>query len=440
MTLIVWVGNKDALAFAADSVGSVGHKTFIVNKLFEISDNDPVWVAIAWSPDFMGILLETIIKEFRKSIVNHREETLFDYVNLFLEYINGAEYVKNISDKELIETLISSLIQVLKNSLDNIVSEALNDPEFEKKSVQEQSSLLLNRSEKNVTQVLVRILSKLQRQKINLSGVEDTKKNIDIILPIISEKELNKVFCPGGSENFRKFMQIVLLSLQRDFLLKEFVEYSKLIFFGFWQKDFYPKVCTINLFQKLEKSILYSKEEEEEIKTWFIEPYAQGDDVWTSILGIWEKTAIRLEEILREKLQNLEKNNIIKQGSRQKVLQAVGESLQAIRKEAGEPLLQAVCFLSKAELWKIAENFVGIGSMKKRINMGYETIWGPIDVAVVTKADGFVRIKRKFYFDADINYNYFNRLPKIHDEKIWKNHHQSNEQKRIDSSGSKASK
>jgi hypothetical protein len=49
-------------------------------------------------------------------------------------------------------------------------------------------------------------------------------------------------------------------------------------------------------------------------------------------------------------LQNLEKNNIIKQGSRQKVLQAVGESLQAIRKEAGEPLLQAVCFLSKAEL------------------------------------------------------------------------------------------
>ena len=181
----------------------------------------------------MGILLETIIKEFRKSIVNHREETLFDYVNLFLEYINGAEYVKNISDKELIETLISSLIQVLKNSLDNIVSEALNDPEFEKKSVQEQSSLLLNRSEKNVTQVLVRILSKLQRQKINLSGVEDTKKNIDIILPIISEKELNKVFCPGGSENFRKFMQIVLLSLQRDFLLKEFVEYSKLIFFGF---------------------------------------------------------------------------------------------------------------------------------------------------------------------------------------------------------------
>ena len=194
MTLIVWVGNKDALAFAADSVGSVGHKTFIVNKLFEISDNDPVWVAIAWSPDFMGILLETIIKEFRKSIVNHREETLFDYVNLFLEYINGAEYVKNISDKELIETLISSLIQVLKDSLDNIVSEALNDPEFEKKSVQEQSSLLLNRSEKNVTQVLVRILSKLQRQKINLSGVEEGLRILESLCRL-SFYHFKEIFC-----------------------------------------------------------------------------------------------------------------------------------------------------------------------------------------------------------------------------------------------------
>ncbi len=139
-------------------------------------------------------------------------------------------------------------------------------------------------------------------------------------------------------------------------------------------------------------------------------------------------------------MQNLEKNNIIKQGGRQEILQAIGESLQSIRQETGEPLHQAVSLLSKAELWKIAENFVGIGSMKKRINMGYETIWGPIDVAVVTKADGFVWIKRKFYFDPDINYNYFNRLSKKHDEKTWENHRQSNEQKHQDSISSKVSK
>ena len=139
------------------------------------------------------------------------------------------------------------------------------------------------------------------------------------------------------------------------------------------------------------------------------------------------------------KLQNLEKNNIITAG-RDKVFQAIAESVQIVRQEAQEPLIEAVSLLSKAELWKIAENFVGIGSMKKRINMGYETIWGPIDVAVVTKADGFVRIKRKFYFDPDINYSYFNRLPKKHDEKIWKTHHQSNEQKHQDSSSSKVNK
>lgn len=440
MTLIVWVGNKDALAFAADSVGSVEHKTFIVNKLFEISDNDPVWVVIAGSADFMGISLETIIKEFRKSIVDRREESLFDYVKLFLEYVKDADYLKKTTNKELIEILISSLFQTLQRRIDGVVSNAWDDPEFVVKELEEQNRILTKKSGDAVADFLGKILGKLQQEAHNLCWVENISENIDTILPIVNQKDLASVFCPGGSENFKMFMNIILLSLQTDSTLIRCIDYSKLIFFGFWEKDYFPKVCTINLFQKLEKSILYSKEEEVEIKNSFIEPYAQSDDVWTSILGIWDNTVIRLEQILNKKLQNLEKNNIIKQGDGQEILQVVGESLQIIRQETVEPLHQAVALLSKAELWKIAENFVGIGSMKKRINMGYETIWGPIDVAVVTKADGFVRIKRKFYFDADINYNYFNRLPKKHDEKIWKTHHQSNEQKRIDSNSSKASK
>ena len=440
MTLIVWVGNKDALAFAADSVGSVGHKTFIVNKLFEISDNDPVWVAIAGSADFMGISLETIIKEFRKSILNRREGSLFDYVKLFLEYVKNADYLKKTTNEELIEILISSLFQTLQKRIDSVVSNAWDDPKFVDKELGEQNRILTERSEAAVTDFLKDFLAKLRQEARNLCWVENVSENIDTILPIVNQKDFASVFCPGGSENFKMFMQIILLSLQTDSTLIMCIDYSKLIFFGFWEKDYFPKVCTINLFQKLEKTILYSKEEEVEIKKSFIEPYAQSDDVWTSILGIWDNTVIRLEQILNEKLQNLEKNNIIKQGGRQEILQAIGESLRFIRQETGEPLHQAVSLLSKAELWKIAENFVGIGSMKKRINMGYETIWGPIDVAVVTKADGFVWIKRKFYFDPDINYNYFNRLSKKHDEKTWENHRQSNEQKHQDSSSSKVSK
>lgn len=38
-----------------------------------------------------------------------------------------------------------------------------------------------------------------------------------------------------------------------------------------------------------------------------------------------------------------------------------------------------------------------------------KVVGGPVDVAVVTKCDGFVWIKRKHYFSPELNPNYFQR-------------------------------
>ena len=36
-----------------------------------------------------------------------------------------------------------------------------------------------------------------------------------------------------------------------------------------------------------------------------------------------------------------------------------------------------------------------------------ETVGGPIDVAIISKHDGFIWKKRKLYFDKDINQHFF---------------------------------
>jgi hypothetical protein len=41
--------------------------------------------------------------------------------------------------------------------------------------------------------------------------------------------------------------------------------------------------------------------------------------------------------------------------------------------------------------------------------MELETVGEPIDVAVISKGDGFVWIKRKHYFDANVNPGFFAR-------------------------------
>jgi hypothetical protein len=46
-----------------------------------------------------------------------------------------------------------------------------------------------------------------------------------------------------------------------------------------------------------------------------------------------------------------------------------------------------------------------------------ETVGGPIDVAVITKGDGLIWIKRKHYFDKELNHAFFaNYFPKILNE------------------------
>jgi hypothetical protein len=71
------------------------------------------------------------------------------------------------------------------------------------------------------------------------------------------------------------------------------------------------------------------------------------------------------------------------------------------------PVLDIVSDLPKDDLAAMAESLVNLTSFKRRITAEVETVGGPIDVAVISKGDGFVWIKRKHYFDRDLNPAFF---------------------------------
>ena len=49
-------------------------------------------------------------------------------------------------------------------------------------------------------------------------------------------------------------------------------------------------------------------------------------------------------------------------------------------------------------------------SLKEKVTRGTQSVGGPIDVAVITKAEGLVWLKRKLYFDAGLNHRYMSRI------------------------------
>ena len=64
--------------------------------------------------------------------------------------------------------------------------------------------------------------------------------------------------------------------------------------------------------------------------------------------------------------------------------------------------------MEKEDLAELAENLIYLTSLKRRITPNLESVGGPIDVAVISKGDGFIWIKRKHYFNPDLNRSYFN--------------------------------
>jgi len=71
------------------------------------------------------------------------------------------------------------------------------------------------------------------------------------------------------------------------------------------------------------------------------------------------------------------------------------------------PLMQTIATMEKEDLAELAENLIYLTSLKRRITPDMESVGGPVDVAIVSKGDGFIWIKRKHYFDPALNRCYF---------------------------------
>ncbi|MBI1218930.1 MAG: hypothetical protein GC186_10310 [Rhodobacteraceae bacterium] len=92
-------------------------------------------------------------------------------------------------------------------------------------------------------------------------------------------------------------------------------------------------------------------------------------------------------------------------------LQSLKEkAFRVIEERSRREIEDMIQFMPKPELAKMAEAPIDLTSMKRKVTVGVETVGGPVDVAVISKSEGFVWVKRKHYFPPDLNSGYFNRI------------------------------
>ena len=79
------------------------------------------------------------------------------------------------------------------------------------------------------------------------------------------------------------------------------------------------------------------------------------------------------------------------------------------QKNYTNPIKSSISGLPISELGAVSEALLNSSQILKRVNPDIETVGGPVDVATISKGDGFVWVKRKHYFQADINHAFINR-------------------------------
>jgi len=425
MTAEIVIMNKQAIALASDSAVTMTHEMgekikTSANKLFALSKYHPVGIMIYNNADLMGIPWETIIKIYRNKLGAKEFDSLKEYSDDFIEFLdNGNSLFSDSIQKEYLQFSVYAYFYFIKEYILNLVESIIS----------EKQKITQNEIKKRISKIIEEHYEKWTNTS-NIPSIPDNHTNeiIDKYGEIIDEV-MYEVFqeLPISKPHYDQLKEIAASLFSKfpdDIILPNM---SGVVFAGFGEKEFFPFIKDYEIEGIVNNKLKYRESLSNEIshKTdASIIPFAQRDMVDTFIQGIDpsyknleesyltkifdEFTELALNILKNEMNENKSKSKKILQKSSGKIITDFQEKLEKHRQEMYiDPVLSVVSMLSKDELAAMAETLVNLTSFKRKITMGSETVGGPIDVAVISKGDGFVWIKRKHYFKPELNPHFF---------------------------------
>lgn len=406
MTAEIAILNRSAVALAADSAVTVGKERVWknTNKLFSLSSRNDIGVMIFGTGDFCGVAWEIVIKQFRKHIGPRIFKKLGDCTkefNAFLGALNvpGSE----VSNLNLYFVFLRSISQCRKAS---------SDPKALKKRKQ--------------------FLAEIERLTAEAQS-----------LPIVFGALTRDSFAKAHSKTIKSFLEeqsgvhvtsiihskMITLCFERARRQYKSSFETGVVFAGYGEDEILPSIQQWSVDGKYGQAARAWIEREHDLNSEasvasYVIPFAQSDIAYLFMEGMQldylefiEKTT---KGLLKEKSERLINDyvpansrtvEVEKQNQDNKILvDSLMDEFKKMRKdEAIQPMLRVISSLPKEEMAAMAEALVEITSLRRKIDSKIESVGGPVDVAVISKADGFVWIKRKHYFSMDLNHDFMVR-------------------------------
>lgn len=418
MTAIVGILNKHGVAIAADSATTVsnsqGRKVLnSTTKIFQLSKKYPVAVMIYSNASFLDTPWELIIKLYCQRRGHKPKHHLSDWAKDFLDFLGDEDYFCN---KEIQKaSLQNHLIDYYKTAHNNSQlkhEEYLNDDDVvEKPTLEELFAQELKKSEEYLKE-------HEKCPELEDYSFKSFRSYAEEEIYFIME---NGIKDEGFSESLREqFEHSAYEFLRSDVML----DMTGIVFVGFGEDSIFPSVYPINISGAFDNRLRYSidKNKADDIGnecTSVICPFAQTDVMLTFIDGISPELREKVTEAQQDSIDMAHQmiyRQLEEAGVSDEVLSIVANTdLEKVKEEyisgmrehllntRSKGLFNAVESFNVEELANMAENLVSITNLQRHITSSEETVGGPVDVAVITRCEGFIWVKRKMWFDSQLN-------------------------------------
>lgn len=410
MSAVVAILNTQAIAVAADSAVSINGKIYNrALKIFTLSKYHPAGVMIYSSATFMQTPWETIIKMYRAQLKETSFDSLDEYVDDFKVYIHSQDFFQNEDVQK--DYLLSILLYPLYINVYNRAEAIINDGLPMVNALDQECDTLV--ASWNVDYGLC--------DEFNDFNIEQ----FNDFLGDIFEASATDFFTNKGvaiTNEIKDKLKTIAVGIIRN--REQFTYYTGLVFVGYGNHQIFPSLISANIHFGVQNRLKFYETDKILIThnmTSAIRPFAQTDAMNTILRGI----APNLDNIYSENMkQYIEKYNQRLIGVIEPTFPDLANAIRSIDIEEQmkeftdkiqeakrvnyiNPLMDAVGSLSKEDLAEMAESLIYLTYLQKKITFAAEDVGGAVDVAVLSKGDGFIWIKRKHYFKPELNRFFF---------------------------------
>ncbi len=422
MTAEIAVLNKLAVALAADSAVSIGEPQrekiyYTVNKLFALSKYRPVGIMVYGQAEFMETPWETAIKLYRARLGTRGFDTLHDYWVDFVTFLRDEPALSNAQrEREEVESYVTGFLGLVRTEIDQLVG----------REIQARGQL----TEPEIIGIVMRKLAEeatKMQQNPPLSHLSPDFEGTALHLHQEAiRKAVAQVFArlPMPAEA-TPLIDVIVGGLLSRSIFPEQV--SGVVVAGYGESELYPVLEEYSVQSRVAGQVRYQEGKRVVIShgvTAAVVPFAQHEMVNTFMEGIEPNYARWIRGYMHQLFQDYPEHIVkelaaLSEQERDAFVarwRAAGAQLVEdfekktdafTRKFFVVPVISAITSLPKDELALMAETLVSLTSFKRKVSMSSETVGGPIDVAVVSKGDGLVWIRRKHYFQPALNPSFF---------------------------------